>query len=267
MANKVIPKKTSKVMACLNTPIYEVKQLMEGKGYKFILVNTTKFTLPSQSKTVFGFTSLTYMMPHLKNLLRPPILWDSVVTVRHLHLNQPVLFLDANVMTDGLVLFKEIDQSALFLMANRMFLFRSDIKFEKDKTIKLGDGSKLSVALNNFLATLPDYVWEPTIIALVSSMERFDFSVFDSFVSSNRLLTNENKLEYVFLAECLTGIKEGIEILSRGDRKEMNRWLAKNKDKKGSIARVRYLFSYYGTKAVDKYIDDEDNVNAVCETI
>jgi len=250
---------TKKILVCLNTPQKEVKDLLESKNLNFKMMLDPKQELGIQKRTIFGFTSFEILQHFLNILKRPPVLWENPSLVKHISLNQPVILLDSNINNSGLIFFKNLDYKKLLLMTKRKFNYCSDIKFEKCSTKHLGNGSILSVLFNTFLSSLPDYIYEPTIVAFVTAIETQDYKIFDDYIVDNRLLTDENKKVYTELSEYLTTIKKEIEYLVKGDKIKLRK--IKDKTIKVSLARLRFLLKYFGTKKIEEFLDVEGNVN------
>lgn len=252
------PKTTTHIMACLNTPTSKVKTILENKGYNFRLILGQGQGVGPQRGTIVGSTCLTALLEHIHSLKRPPILWESAAVVRHVMLNQPVSLLDGEIMTNGLIFFKDFNRKLLFKLSQRKFLCKSKIKFEKASPKQYGNGSRLSILFNNFLSTLPDYIHEATIIAFVSAAEDSDYAVMDRFVDRERLITNENKKQYVEFVDYLTSIREYLKGIGSKDRKRST-----DKGIKESVKRVQFLVKYYssGKHRMKSYKDIEGGVN------
>lgn len=258
-------KHTKRFMVCLNTPYEEVSDKLKSENINFKLILDPHQHLESIENTVFGFNSFDIMSNFLPILKRPPVLWESSCTIRNIELNQKLIFLDAKMFSSGLIMFKELDANSLIKAANLEFRFNNTIIFEKSTTKHFGNGSRLSILLNTFLSTIPGYVHEPTLISFITSLESNDYKSFDSYIKSNRLLTNENKKVFTEFSVYLKEIEPEIKYTIKNDKVNLRK--IKDKSVKDSLSRIRFLLKYFGTKNINNFLDDEDNVNLQCEAV
>lgn len=254
--------KTRYIGGILNTDPTKIKEILAKENFKFrLIIDYNESKIPSieiqkSKKLIFGFTSSQGLINGLeKQLYHPPILFESAPVIKHINLNQKVIFLDAKILSNGLVLFQQINLENLVKLINSEFIYDSDIKFEKSKTVQFGNNSKLSLLLNRFLVTLPTIVHEPTLVAFTTSLEKFKFKILERYIINNRLVTDENKKEFEALIHYLTEVKGSIKKLV-----QENKIVTKDKEIKASLSRVRFLIKYFGTKKVDEYLDKENNV-------
>lgn len=255
----MLDKQTSKIMACMNTHIDKVKLLLKKEGFELQMLFDPYKEIKKQKNIIFGFTSSENMIPLLPQLKHPPILWEAATVLYHISLNQPIVFLDAKILRDGLVTFHEISQEKLAKFAKKEFVHVSQIQLEKSKATQFGNNSKLSILLNNFLSTLPVYVYEPTLIALISALELGKFKMFTTYIEKNRIVTNENKKQFSEFVEYLTEIKPYVKMLVKKDVKGLRK--ITDMEIKFSVQRMKFLFTYFGSKKLTDYLDPEDNVN------
>ena len=257
-------KSSYKLLCCLNTPSGELQKILFKHNYNFKLMTLKNSEIPNIKNLILGFNSISLLIDNIKNLKRPAILWESASLIRQLILSQPVDILDADIKTDGLILFKPLNVEKLLGVISNKFNYKSKVKiesvggFDDSPILSFGNNSILSNKFNIFLNTLPAYIQEPTIISFITSLIEQDSDIFDTFIINNRLLTKTNKTQYVDFVEYLTNIYEEISYYIFNKNK-----LSKLKDKniKLSLKRLIYLISYYSSNKINSYIDVEKQIN------
>jgi len=254
-------KTTSKILVLLNHNPYEIKNILRKKKLKLKVISDYNELVPEdQYNTVYGFTSISALEPNLNRIERPPLLWESVPMVNQLKLNNPVLILDGKILNRGIIHFTSINMKGLKKVTYK-FKNKYDIKIERRKPVQFGNNSKLSILVNDFVSTLPEYLHEPVYIALASSFQENDYTIFDNFIRENRLLTNENKDKLKKLADHIDELKEYIDVLLNEEKSKKNYKLRKNMEIKESISRVRFFLQYFGDFSLSSYMDSEDNIS------
>jgi len=251
---------TSKIMGVLNHSPNIIGELLESKGVNFQLVLSNKQVQRFKPTTVYGFTSSEVLFNNIKYLKKSPILWDSPSVFNHISLSQPISLLDAKIMRDGIIIFETLKKDKLRSFIKKDFepLDQQPL-FSKTFTKSLGTDSKFSELLNNLLSTLPDYVHEPTIIAITTACEQDNFKIFSEYINNNRLVTDINKSEYRELIEYIKSIKHYISFMVKKEEKKV---LAKlDKEIKSSLKRIKFFIHYFGTKKLEDYLDCENSVN------
>ena len=246
----------------LHSDASKVKEVLSVDGYNFLFVNSSTTEIPSRKdqlkkRMVLGFASATQLINNLKKCARPPLLFEVPTTARHVELNHKVVYLDADPQPNGIIRFRPVSERNLLKLVSYKYKYSKKYApcIEKANVIRYGNDSELSHYLNNFLATLPQYMSEPVIIALVSAIESNNYKAFDDFVSNNRLVTDENKEEYTDFVNYMTSIQKHVEkYIKKGV-------VPSNKDVKISLARLRLFRMYYDQEKLKGYMDDESNVN------
>lgn len=251
--------KTRYIGGCLNTEPDKVKDYLKELGFKFHLIidinkEVTSKEKQKEKKIVYGFTSSEGLVKNIENCYHPPILWESASVLKNIKLNQKIILLDSSILLNGIILFHNLDTKVLSKLVNTEFNFEGQIKYEKTKVVQFGNNSKLSMLLNCFLATLPVVTHEPTLVAFATAFEKCKFKMLNKYILDNRLITNENKKEYEALSVYLTKIKDDIKHYVKEGK------ISKKEDVKLSLARVKFLIKYYGTKKIMDYLDNENNV-------
>ena len=251
---------TNKILGVLNHAPSVIGNLLESKGIMFQLVLDSKQIQRFRPKTVYGFTSSETLFKSIKNLKRPPILWDSPSVFNHISLSQPISLLDAKMMRDGIIIFETLKKDKLRAFMKKKFeALEVQPMFSKIITKQLGNDSKFSELLNKLLVTLPDYVYEPTLIAITTSCENDDYKILSQYMNNNRLITDVNKDQYKELIDYIKEIKPYIVYMVTKTEKKILSKL--DKDTKSSLKRIRFFINYFGSKRLGDYIDCENSVN------
>ncbi len=254
-------KYTSKLLVCFNTQPSYLKSFLGKKGLEFVLVNDYTFKVPEKQKNkVYGFTSITGLASNLPYLKKAPILWETISVINQLKLNYPIVTVDSKILTDGIVHFIPLNKVLLKKHLTKKFKNKIDFVVEKRKPVQFGNNSKLSLLLNSFVSTLPEYIHESLFVALTSSFKEKDFSIFNSFIKENRVITDFNKKQYKKLADYIKFLEQPINCLIDKDLKELAKY-RKNKEVKESLSRVRFFLQYFGNFKLDDYMDDEKNIS------
>jgi hypothetical protein len=251
---------TSKILGVLNHAPSVIENLLESKGITFQLVLDSKQLQRFRPKTVYGFTSSETLFKSIQQLKRPPILWDSPSVFNHISLSQPISLLDAKIMRDGIIIFEALKKDKLRAFMKKKFeALETPPMFSKVVTKQLGNDSKFSELLNKLLVTLPDYVYEPTIIAVTTACEQGNYKILSEYLNNNRLITDVNKEQYKEFSSYLKGIKQYITyMISKTEKKVLSKL---DKETKSSLKRVRFFINYFGTKRLEDYLDCESSVN------
>lgn len=247
--------KTSAVLCVLNTPKMQVNSIVKSVGLELEMVYST---FEPKKKTVYGFESINCLLENMDKCKRPPILWEMASVIYSLKLNHKVVILDANIYRNGLVAFQPLSEDELLKYISMKFVSNSgNIKFNKANTKQFGNNSFLTQYLNAFLATLPELMHEPVLIALLTSFETGSYKVFDKFAAKNRIITNENRDKWIRLVSYLTDIKDAIALLFANDTAALKKL---DEDTRASLARLRFLRKHYTKQVIEDYLDVEANV-------
>lgn len=251
-----------KVGVVLNTPPTTIKEVLSNAGYRFHLINSIidnrlpKAEIQVSKRWVIGFTSITSLINNIDRCMRPPVLFEAASIVRHLELNQPIHWLDAEPMVNGIINFRELQTDLLISQSKRKFVNIGEIKFEKGKPTQVGNDSKISLLFNRFLSTLPVHVHEAVITAFVTSIFDSSAKSMNEFLLNNRFLTNENRKEWVELVQHLNEIKPYLKKLRKGKLKTVS-----DPEIKKDVSRLKFMYRYFGDRNPDRFTDPEDNVN------
>ena len=255
----------SSIVAILNHSPFDVKTELKRHGVSLRIVPGNSTRIPEDDEDhVYGFTSSEALANNMNRLRRPPILWETATVVHHVSLNHPVVMVDAKRHADGLVMFTSLDVEALVELLNQPFKKKFTFLVEKSQPVQYGNHSKFSTILNAFLVTLPSFTVEPTLTALATAL-KFDYTVFNTYLTSNRLVTTQNKKAFDKLNEIITECQPIIEALRKKDKKFLTK-LGEADGSKQNAQRIRFLFVHYGARSLNSYLDDEHNVNQVEDT-
>ena len=253
---------TSKIMGVLNHPPSTLQRILEKNDVEFQLVLDDSQVEKFKSAIIYGFVSSETLFKSIKKLKRPPILWDSPSTFNHITLSQPISILDAKIMRDGIIIFEPLKKDKIYAFLEKKFEpLDTQPNFGKIFTKQLGNDSEFSKLLNKLLLTFPEYVYEPTIVAITTACEQNDFTIFSGYLNNNRLITNINKSDYKELSDYLKSIRPYIQLMvSKENKKELAKL---DKEIKNSLKRIKFFIGYFGTKTLNSYLDFELAVNCV----
>jgi len=261
-------KTTSKILGVLNSSPSEVKSLLNRNGVDFKLILNHDYKVEEIDDTVYGFTNSDTLINNLKSLKRTPFLWESACVFKHMSLTQPVVLIDAKVLNDGVIIFEDLKKAKIKHYLKKTFKPLDVYPYLNRRPVKQwGNNSKMSKLINNLLVSFPSFVYEPTIISLTTAFETNNYKIFSEFLSMNRLITNENKSDYLMLVNYIKELRAKIIVISSGTKKEklfLQNDLKKLKDieTKESLKRVKFLLTYFGTKDINVYLDSENIVNS-----
>lgn len=252
---------TSKILCCLTPNHNQVQSTLLDSGFKFNLIAKEKDKYKAYNfdrKNVFGFNKIDDMLYFIDFIKTPPILWESIKVVRELSLNINIIFLDSELKTDGIILFKKLDEITLIKHARIRFRSDQELMYNSEHQ-NFSDDSVFSIMLNNFLNSFPDYVHLPFLIALASSMENQNYETLNTFIEMNRLLTDKNKKIFKQLNKELSKTNPIIKMFLDGNKKEIK---DQPKNLRNNLNRVVFIINHFGTRDLTTFTDDEDNINA-----
>lgn len=262
-------KRTKYLPVFLNTDPLVVKTMLEKEGKDLVMLKSEaeaeeKLSNKKDKKVLYGFFSLTVLLECLPlfKKRRPPLLWETVSAVRYLANLLPLRYLDADVKTGGLIMFKVYDSKKVLGLFGTKYEFSDrEILLNKAGNKQFGNNSILSTLLNEFLVSLPAVVHEAFLVAYLSYVETSDENAFMKFVENNRLVTSSNKTEFKRLRKyTLEDIIPHAPILEKKKSKE---WLNIKKhqhDLRDSLRRFRLLKETFGDRQLVNYLDKEGTV-------
>jgi phage antirepressor YoqD-like protein len=254
------------ITAILNHTPTAVEKAVTQLGYNFELWSLRPSRKQGKSDVIYGFNSLTELQK--ASISTSPILFETPTVVNMIRLNHPnLIYADAIVQPDGLIFFTPINKDLLKKALNSKFTskYMDAIKVKKSTTTQFGANSKLAVLMNAFLATIPSFVHEATMVAFVYSMKH-GWKQFRHFLYENRLVTSNGNLKQITaLIDYLKPMRRSLFYLVKEDKNnyeaEYKELIKSDESYKTSVRRAKVYLKYWGQKDIRDYLDFEKNVN------
>ena len=221
----------SPILICLNHSPDYIRSIIDFK----------LFNKKLSKQKVMGFTSVIDLLANIDKLKNAPILFTNICEARQLELEYPVKYIDAKPTNSGIIFFHKVNKKRLrnvYKKYNKSYIYT-----------QLGINSKLSLLINSYLPTLPEFVYTPVLIMLNRYIN--GDTNFNTFIKQNRLLTNENKIQFQELRDYIEGdfkIELKLFLECKLDTKIMD-----------NINRFKFLKKYF-SKDISIYLDKEGNI-------
>lgn len=205
------------------------------------IIDFKLFNKKLSKQKVMGFTSVIDLLANIDKLKNAPILFTNICEARQLELEYPVKYIDAKLTNSGIIFFHKVNKKRLrnvYKKYNKSYIYT-----------QLGINSKLSLLINSYLHTLPEFVYTPVLIMLNRYIN--GDTNFNTFIKQNRLLTNENKIQFQELRDYIEGdfkIELKLFLECKLDTKIMD-----------NINRFKFLKKYF-SKDISIYLDKEGNI-------
>lgn len=198
------------IIAVLNTPETRVRKAIKQLNFKPTSFSFLKPISKNPSRIYLFNTKPTHLLSNIHLLPNVPILFSSPLSITQLNFFLPVFCLDGSINHNGIV---NINTNISFPdLKDKLNSLIYDMPFHKSKADALFfAGKSKSIVPKSpqpktlFSETLklfshfPNYLIEPSLVALVTALRKKDWQSFVLYAKENRLVTKRNFEFYLSL--------------------------------------------------------------------